>query len=237
MWWDLRGEPSTEVKPRTPPQNADDMKMNADGTRAFAMAGASRLSALVPPGTYTVTLDMPPGSGAGATTTQTLTVRKDPNTAGSEADIQAQTKTIREVRDGMIKTAELINRAEAVRAQIGHLKTFIGDDAAAKELLAAGEELDKKLVAVEERLFNLNATGRGQDFLRMPSQLMEKLAHLADTLQYADFAPTDQQLEVHKRLADQVSSASTDLTTVVSKDVATFNEMLRRRNIGTIVVR
>jgi hypothetical protein len=97
--------------------------------------------------------------------------------------------------------------------------------------------VDRKLIAVEERLFNLTATGRGQDFLRTPSQLMEKLAHLADTLQYADFAPTDQQLEVHKLLTDQVSANATDLTTVVSKDVATFNEMLRRRNVGTIVVR
>jgi hypothetical protein len=164
-------------------------------------------------------------------------VRKDPNTAGSEADIQAQTKAIREVRDAMNKTADLINRAEAVRAQIGHLKTFIGDDAAAKELIAAGEDLDKRVIAVEERLFNLHATGRGQDFLRMPSQLMEKLAHLADTLQLADFAPTDQQLEVHKLLTDQVAAAATDLTSVVSKDVAAFNDMLRRRNIGTIVVR
>ena len=234
VWWDLRGEPTAEVKPRTAPLNADDLKMNPDGTRTFAMAGASRLSALVPPGTYSVTLEAP---GAAGTVTQPLTVRKDPNTAGSEADIQAQTKAIREVRDAMNKTADLINRAEAVRAQIGHVKTFIGDDAAAKELIAAGEDLDKRVIAVEERLFNLHATGRGQDFLRMPSQLMEKLAHLADTLQLADFAPTDQQLEVHKLLTDQVAAAATDLNSVVSKDVAAFNDMLRRRNIGTIVVR
>ena len=188
----------------------------------------------MPPGTYSVTLEAP---GAAGTVTQPLTVRKDPNTAGSEADIQAQTKAIREVRDAMNKTADLINRAEAVRAQIGHVKTFIGDDAAAKELIAAGEDLDKRVIAVEERLFNLHATGRGQDFLRMPSQLMEKLAHLADTLQLADFAPTDQQLEVHKLLTDQVAAAATDLNSVVSKDVAAFNDMLRRRNIGTIVVR
>jgi photosystem II stability/assembly factor-like uncharacterized protein len=56
VWWDLRGEPSTEVKPRTRPVNADDFKMNPDGTRKFAMAGASRLAVLVPPGRYSVAL-------------------------------------------------------------------------------------------------------------------------------------------------------------------------------------
>ena len=232
VWWDLRGEPSTEVTPRTRPVGADDFKMNADGTRKFAMAGASRLSVLVPPGSYSVTL-----TGAGPEATERMTVLKDPNTAGSEADIQAQTKAIREVHDQMGKTAALVNRSEAIRAQIANLKTFIGDDAAAKELIAAGENLDKQVIAVEEGLFNLTATGRGQDFLRMPSQLLEKLAHLADTLQLADFAPTDQQLAVQKLLADQVAAATRDLNAVVEKDVAAYNDMLRRRNIGTVVVR
>ena len=71
----------------------------------------------------------------------------------------------------------------------------------------------------------------------MPSQLIEKLAHLADTLQLADFAPTEQQLEVHQLLGSQVGSATTDLNTIVGKDVSAFNDMLRRRSIGTVIVR
>jgi photosystem II stability/assembly factor-like uncharacterized protein len=232
VWWDLRGEPTTEVKLRTPPLYAADFRMNPDGTRKFAVIGSSRLSVLVPPGTFTVTL-----TAAGQTRTETLVVRKDPNTAGSEADLQAQTKTIREVREAMNKTADLINRAEAIRAQIANVKTFVGDDAAARELQAAGDDLDKKVIAVEERLFNMTATGRGQDALRMPSQLMEKLAHLADTLQLSDFAPTDQQLEMQKLLGDQVAASGGDLNTVVTKDLAAFNGMLQRRNIGAVIVR
>jgi hypothetical protein len=166
-----------------------------------------------------------------------MTVLKDPNTAGSDADIQAQTRVSRDVHEQMSRTAALINRSEAIRAQIANLKTFVGDDAAAKELIAAGENLDKQVIAVEERLFNITATGRGQDFLRMPSQLLEKLSHLADTLQLGDFAPTDQQLEVQKLLTDQVAAATRDLNAVVEKDVAAFNDMLRRRNIGAVFVR
>ena len=45
------------------------------------------MSVLAPPGTYTVKL-----IAAGRTLTAPLVVRKDPNTAGSEADIRAQTK-------------------------------------------------------------------------------------------------------------------------------------------------
>jgi len=232
VWWDLRGEPTAEVKLRTPPLYAADFRMNPDGTRKFGIIGSSRLSVLVPPGTFTVTL-----TAAGQTRSENVVVRKDPNTAGTEADIQAQTKAIRDVRDAMNKTADAINRAEAVRAQIANVKTFVGDDAAGKELRAAADDLDKKVIAVEERLFNITATGRGQDALRMPSQLLEKLSHLADTLQFSDFAPTDQQIEVEKMLGDQAVSASGDLSTVVTKDLAAFNGMLQRRNIGAVIVR
>ncbi len=232
IWWDLRGELSTEVKPRTPPVYVADYRLNSDGTRKFATAGATRLAVLVPPGTYTVTL-----SAGGETPSQPLTVLKDPNTAGTEADIAAQTKTVREVHANMNRVADLINRAEAVRAQLRGVKTFIGDDPSTRELVTAADDLDQRVTAIEGRLFNITATGRGQDFLPMPSQLIEKLAHLADTLQLADFAPTDQQLDVHKQLGEQLGAAASELNGAFGKDVAAFNDMLRRRNIGTVIVK
>jgi hypothetical protein len=42
---------------------------------------------------------------------------------------------------------------------------------------------------------------------------------------------------VQKLLTDQVAAAAKDLNTVIEKDVAAYNDMLRRRNIGTVVVR
>ena len=67
----------------------------------------------------------------------------------------------------------------------------------------------------------------------MPSQLLEKLSHLADTLQFSDFAPTDQQLEVQKALIDQVAAHTGDLNTVVTKDLAAFNHEGLARAIAT----
>src|SRR5581483_332286 len=36
VWWDLRGEQSADIKPRTPPQYASEFKLETDGTRKFA---------------------------------------------------------------------------------------------------------------------------------------------------------------------------------------------------------
>ena len=64
---------------------------SAIGTRKVTTV--SPLSVLVPPRTYSVKL-----TGAGPDQTSRLVIRKDPNTAGSETDVQTQTTTMTEIR-------------------------------------------------------------------------------------------------------------------------------------------
>src|SRR5262249_11583240 len=197
VWWDLRTDPTPDITLRPPPLHVPDFPMAADGTRKFPTS--QPLSVLVPPGAYTVKL-----VGAGAEQTQPLAVRKDPQTEGSEQDIAAQTKVMTEIRDRMADAAKASNDAEMVRAQIARLKTMIGDADGVKAVKTAADELDAKIAEVESRFFNMTATGRGQDQLRTPSQMVEKLSHLADVVAYADFRPTQSQLEVHAKLTQEL---------------------------------
>jgi len=91
-------------------------------------------------------------------------------------------------------------------------------------------------VEIESRQFNLTATGRGQDFLRTPSQMMEKLAHLADIVSYADFAPTASQIEVGAKLTQEVAHDREQMDGVLARTLATFNALLRERQLGAIAV-
>ena len=136
----------------------------------------------------------------------------------------------------MNTAAELVNQAESIRAQLAQLKAVVGDTEAGKAIASSAENLDKQIVAVESRLFNMTATGRGQDFLRMPSQVVEKLSHLADVVSLGDFAPTDQALEVQAKLAKDLSGYREQMMRIVNQDVATFNATLRQRNIGGIII-
>jgi photosystem II stability/assembly factor-like uncharacterized protein len=228
VWWDLQYDATKEIKLRTPPQYASDFKLGADGTRPFPLGG--RFSGLVPPGTYTVKL-----VANGREVSEPLTVRKDPNTTGTEADIQAQTKVLTEIRGSLNTAADVVNQGESIRAQLAQLKTLVGDTESGKAIAANADSLDKQIVAVESRLFNMTATGRGQDFLRMPSQLIEKLQHLADVVTLGDFPPTDQALEVQAKLAKDLSGYREQMMRIVNQDVATFNTTLRQRNLGGIV--
>ena len=229
VWWDLRTDPTPEIKLRTPPLHVADFPMGADGLRKFPTSG--RLSVLVPPGTYTIKL-----VGAGEDRTQSLTVRKDPLTEGSEQDIASQTKVMMLIYDDMSNVAKAINAAETVRAQIVQLEKLMGDAESVRSVKKAADELDAKIADIESRLFNMTATGRGQDQLRTPSQMVEKLTHLADVVAYADFRPTDSQLEVQTKLSQEIARDRERLSGTLARDVASFNLLLRDRQLGAIVI-
>ena len=200
VWWDLRSDPTKDIKLRTPPQYAPELALGADGTRKFPTAAP--MSVLMPPGTYAVKLVV---GGKDVSPPQPLVVRKDPNSSGSEADIQAQTNVLMEIRDDMAIATDLVNQAEVIRAQLAQQRQLATDDEAGRAVKTRAADLDKKIVAFEARLFNITSTGRGQDQLRLPSQLIEKLSHLADVVSLNDFAPTDQELAVHKKLSQELS--------------------------------
>ena len=109
--WDLRGEQSTEVWMRTSPAYASEITVGADGTRAAP--GAPRMSVLLPPGTYTVKL-----SAAGKELTQPLIVTKDPNSSGTEAEVQTQVAMLLDLRSDLEKAAGMVNQIELIRSQL-----------------------------------------------------------------------------------------------------------------------
>ena len=59
-----------------------ELPLGEDGTRPAA-GGSPQIAVLAPPGTYTVKLTI-----GGRDYTQPLTVRKDPHSGGTEADIR-----------------------------------------------------------------------------------------------------------------------------------------------------
>jgi len=229
VWWDLRMDDTLAVSLRTSPRHAPDYRVGPDGTRKFPTGGP--LSVLVPPGTYSVKL-----VAAGVERTEQILVRKDPNTTGTEADVAAQTQVMLQIRDNVNTAARTINDAELVRAQLIALRTVIGDGDAQKAVLKAAGDLEAKIADVESRLFNMDATGRGQDMLRTPGQMMEKLSHLADVVSYADFAPTESQREVNAALTQQLAHDQEQIAGLFARDVALFNAMLRERQMGAVVV-
>jgi len=223
--WDLRYEPTREVRLRTSPLYAPHIVPGPDGRSA---PGAGRLSILAPPGTYTVRLSV-----GGKTQTRPLVVRKDPHSGGTEADIDEQTRLLVELRGDLNDAADAVNRIEIARSQIESLIKLVADDVVVK----AGTELNQKLIDLEMNLVDLRLTGGGQDGVRFASKLIGKISYLANGLASADFKPTDQQVEVRKILGDQLRAHLSALDSLLSGELGAFNDLLRKRNVPNVVVR
>ena len=188
------------------------------------------MSLLVPPGTYTVKLSVD-----GQELSQPLTIKKDPNSGGSEADIQTQAAMLADLRKDLESAAEMVNQIEMVRGQLESLRLLLPAGADSAPVKAAADDLDKKLMDIEDNLIQRRLTGTGQDGVRWPVRLMSKINYLANGLSGSDFGPTTQQREVHAQFKEQLSAHRKRLDEVMSKDLRAFNELLRSRSMGNII--
>lgn len=228
IYWDLEGEPTREARARTSPLYADWLQPGPEGR---PVPGMGRMSILMPPGRYTVKLTVD-----GQELTQPLEVRKDPNSGGSEEEIREQMPLLNDIYNDVNAVADMINTIEVVRAQLQGLGRLLAGDANRADLRAAASELEQKFIAVEDPLVQLKLTGRGQDAVRWPAGLGSKLTRLAATIQSSDWAPTTQQREAYQVLKQELEKYRAQLDGLLQRELAAFNETLRRRNVQNIIV-
>ncbi|MGH9972045.1 MAG: sialidase [Pyrinomonadaceae bacterium] len=246
--WDLRGELTKEVRMRTSPAYALEITVGPEGWRTAP--GAPRMSVLFPPGTYTVKL-----VAGGQEYSQPLVVKKDPNSAGTEAEIAAQIEMLFELRKDLESAGDMVNQIELIRSQLYTIGSLLSEPGAAAaggssptvregsaassgaSIKTAADALDKKLIDIEEDLIQRKLTGQGQDTVRWPPKLLSKINYLAGGLSGSDFGPTNQQREVHALFKQQLTSLRKRLDDVLSKDLDAFNRALRDRNIQNVITR
>jgi len=139
-----------------------------------------------------------------------------------------------DLRKDLESATEMVNQIESVRVQLYNLNAVLQGESNAS-LRTAADELDKKLMEVEDNLIQRKLTGQGQDSVRWPPKLVSKLGYLANGLSSGDFSPTNQQREVQALLKTQLATQRVRLRAVVEGDLAAFNKLLRDRGVGNIV--
>ena len=228
IYWNLRFNPTKEMRLRTPPEYAPEITEGPEGWRPAP--GAQRISVLAPPGTYTVKLTVD-----GKEFSQPLKVIKDPHSNGTEGDLISQTKLVNALSDDMNGVVDAVNQIESIRAQLAVLEAEVGKDQNGAKLHTAADQLNAKLVEIEEHLIKLKATGRGQDGVRWTNELAEKIGYLANEVESSDDHPTTQQVAVHDELREQAATYKQRLTLLVGKEVADFNTLLRQSSVPNIL--
>jgi photosystem II stability/assembly factor-like uncharacterized protein len=200
----------------------------------------------VPPGTYTVRLsvgDEPP-------VTATAELKQDPRTTATQADLQAQFDFVLAANRKLTEIHEQIERIREVRKSLRDLRKKIGKDATAskpgdatasqsgdagkgKAIADAAKELEKKMTAIEEALYQTKNKSP-QDPLNYPIRLDDKLASVADSAATGDFAPTAQHRAVYAQLVEKIDAQLALARALWEKDLPALNAMVKASEVPAV---
>ena len=249
--WDLRHDPTTEVRLYSKPDERPDWRMPERGWRPLPDGG--RFSMLAAPGSYRIELlleasetgtgrDAAPDSEApgdpgrdadGAPAEPVSAVRMelllDPDSTASAADLAAQQALLVQIRDGIERAAAILNQAERLRRDLRRLEDRLsrrGGEVDVFDATNRADSLRQELRAIEGAFFDLRLTGTGQDSLRWPRLLYARLTYLARSVGQADARPTDQQAAVWRLLRDELAEQEERFGATLAGPLADLNRTL-----------
>jgi photosystem II stability/assembly factor-like uncharacterized protein len=239
VWWDLTYDPATEVKLRTSPPGEPWVEVPKDGFRPLVnwihFNGAPRVA----PGKYTVKLAVD-----GKESSAPLTVLPDPNTLGTQQDIESEISFLLKIRGEMSDVADMINHIEWTRKQTEGVESMFAGDEKYAAVEKAAKDIEEKEIAAESKLMDVHLTGRTEDSFRHPMGLYGRLTNLGALMNGApgegssgaDLPPTDQALEVHAQLQREIAEAHRAFDELRQKDVAAFNETLKANHVDMAIM-
>jgi photosystem II stability/assembly factor-like uncharacterized protein len=182
------------------------------------------------PGTYQVRL-----TAAGQTLTEPFEIRKDPHSKASQEDLEAQYRFLTEIRDKLDETHDAIRRIRDVRAQLKEVEKRLAKDDAMKPVVDAAKDLDKKMTAVEEALYQTK-NHASEDPLNFPIRLDDKLNGVAGSAALGDYRPTAQAVQVKAELTAAIDAQLKKLQGIWDTDLAHFNHLARDKGVAAVIV-
>ncbi|HSP15242.1 MAG TPA: glycosyl hydrolase [Thermoanaerobaculia bacterium] len=234
------GAPSEENPPEKPEREEEDKDKLTDITNghnrvawdlrypdakkfpAIVLWAGSTIGPRVLPGTYTVRV-----MAGDQTVSAPMEIRQDPRTSASPADLKAQFDFVKSVYDKLSDVNGQIARIREVRKSLTDLKKRekpVGD---------AAKELDKKMTAVEEALYQTKLKS-SQDPLNYPIRLNDKLAGVGDSASAGFYAPTAQQIAVRDELVQKIDAQLATLKSIWDNDLPAFNKLVRDQNVPAV---
>ena len=223
VWWDFKEDPSTALVLRTKPLYADWFQLSEKRTRKSLVPP---MSLLANPGTYTVSLKV-----GDAVQSQSFTLLKDPNTEGSLSDIEAQKELLDKIWLDYEAISKTVNEAEKIRRQLKDMLPLLDSDRADQV-----QKLDSIATALENKMIQLKHTGKGQDPIRLPGMLMEKLNYLSSTVAVADFKPADQYVEVYQKLHAEWESVQQAWNQFKKEEIEVFQNTMQSNDVGPLIL-
>lgn len=190
--------------------------------------GGGLIGPVALPGTYQLRL-----TAAGAVSSTSLVLKPDQRVSTPMEELEAQFNLLIELRDTLTSAHDAITGIRSIRRQLTDLIQRVGSTAGSSAIVQAAKDLDAKMTKVEETIYQTKARST-RDTVNYPIRINDKLAYLVLEVSSADTAPTKQSYELGQMLSGQIKTELTNLNSILSKDLAALNELVRKQNIPPI---
>jgi hypothetical protein len=242
--WDLRYDPIPDVRLRATPKGNphlwEEKRYVGKDRRPvlyYGIEDATR-GPLVPPGTYTVKLRVGDREATAA-----VEVRRDPGSAGTSDDVEAESKLSLAIYKDSVAAAEMLGELEWTRVQLEQLKKRLAAAKAQESLVTPVSGLRQKAEEVEALLLQPTIAEGDQKSFRGPLGLFLKLVWLnaevstgaADVSGNPDLAPTHPEREVFELLDRQLDDARRRFRSLYDESVSEFNRAMAAKGMAGIV--
>ena len=203
----------------------DARKVKGEAMPQTGRAAVSLLGPVAAPGEYQVRLE-----AGGQVLTQDFEIAKDPGAQGSNEDLRAQFDLLMAIRDKISETHDSVSRLRSIREQVAGWKSRAEGRSGAEPVLEAAQQIEDKLTAVEDELFNSGGETRAT-----ATKLNGKLASLTAVVASADWVPTQQSHGVFEDVSARADAQATVLQSAIDEDVPAFVALIHELEIPTIV--
>ena len=180
------------------------------------------------PGTYQVRMTVGEWSQ-----TQSFEVKKDLRLSTTQEEFQKQFDLVIKIRDKITETHNAIRKIRNVRNQIQNLSHTLKHE---KDIVQEAKNLMEQLTAVEEKLMQTKNELGGQTTCNFPPQLDNHFVNVLNVVLSADAQPTEGSYEVFEGLKPRLDQHINRLQEILDKDLAAFNELIRKKNIPPVVI-
>lgn len=192
--------------------------------------GGGLIGPLAVPGDYKAILKYDKDSIA-----VSFTIVKDPRSSSSTEDLKTQFDFLISVRDKLSETHKAIKQIRNIRKQIKDVGDRIKDQKNVDAIKKFGEEINKKLTAAEETLYQTKNKS-SQDPLNYPVRLNDKLSSLGSSAADGNFKPTDQAVELKKELVAKIDAELVKLKELVDNEIPKFNKSVADANVPAVIL-
>lgn len=184
----------------------------------------------VAPGTYVLRLSL-----ENEQVETEAVVLPNPKINASQADYEEQQSVLNTIESTLKNMHEAVNQMRLAKSQLETYAKWLKDKEEAKELLAKGEALVKRIVQWEENLIQPKQK-TFQDVINFNNKLNADLMHLKGFVDVAEPQVTQGAKERLQDLLADWKVYQDEKNTIVGSEMATYNAMYANLNLPAIIL-